>query len=83
MKNAQRGALHPAGHRASRLRLSAGVRELPESLEALVESGFMPPRYLTDENGYALRSGATAIILSRRVRRRGWQHRWQGLDARR
>jgi D-arabinan exo alpha-(1,3)/(1,5)-arabinofuranosidase (non-reducing end) len=58
--------------------------ELPPSLEHLAESGIMPPRYLTDENGCALESrqeGEYFIVES--TAPGGWKHRWQGLDARR
>jgi hypothetical protein len=58
--------------------------ELPESLEALVESGIMEPRYLTDENGYALVSRREADYLAvDSTAPNGWRHRWLGLDARR
>jgi len=57
---------------------------LPESLEALAQSGIMPERYLKDENGYALesrREGEHFVVES--TAPSGWTHRWQGLDARR
>lgn len=58
--------------------------ELPVSLEALVESGFLPSRYLTDENHVPLTSrcdGEFFVVES--TAPQGWQHRWLGLDARR
>jgi hypothetical protein len=57
---------------------------LPESLDTLVASGIMPARYLTDENGHALRSrreGAYFVVEC--TVEGGWKHRWLGLDARR
>lgn len=57
---------------------------LPASLEALVQSGLLETRYLTDENGYALVSrldGESLLVES--TAPGGWTHRWQGLDARR
>ncbi len=57
---------------------------VPESLEALVEAGFMPVRYLTDENGFRLlsrREGENLVVES--TAPGGWKHGWQGLDARR
>lgn len=58
--------------------------EPPDSLTVLVEKGFMPERYLCDENGAPLRSwreGDSIIVASGGPT--GWTHRWQGLDARR
>jgi hypothetical protein len=58
--------------------------QLPDSLETLVESGIMPARYLKDENGRVLkywREGEFMVVESPAPN--GWQHRWQGLDARR
>ena len=58
--------------------------ELPESLEALVQSGIMEPRYLTDENGFTLvsrREGDCLAVES--TAPNGWRHRWMGMDARR
>jgi hypothetical protein len=58
--------------------------ELPSSLDALVESGFMCSRYLTDENNFALKShieGEYFVVES--TAPDGWKHRWLGLDARR
>lgn len=55
--------------------------ELPETLERLVETGIMPERFLTDENGASLaarREGDWFVVEVA-----GWVHRWQGLDARR
>jgi len=44
--------------------------ELPESLQALVESGIMDARYLHDENGYPIRAwragGFDALVPSSR-----------------
>ncbi|MCL5098331.1 MAG: DUF2961 domain-containing protein, partial [Candidatus Omnitrophica bacterium] len=58
--------------------------ELPESLEALVRSGLMPPRYLNDENNRPLKSnreGDYLVVSSPEPG--GWTFRWEGLDARR
>jgi len=58
--------------------------ELPSSLDALVQSGFMSSRYLTDENNFALKSrieGEYFVVES--TAPNGWKHRWLGLDARR
>jgi hypothetical protein len=58
--------------------------KLPDSLETLVEAGIMPARYLQDENGRPLkyrREGDYMVVESPAPN--GWQHRWQGLDARR
>lgn len=58
--------------------------ELPASLEELVKSGIMPKRYLTDENGHALkasREGEYFVVES--TAPAGWKHKWLGLDARR
>lgn len=57
---------------------------LPGSLEVLVQTGIMPARYLTDENGFPLRSrveGDAFVVESTALG--GWRHRWFGLDARR
>ncbi|HNS19938.1 MAG TPA: DUF2961 domain-containing protein [Sedimentisphaerales bacterium] len=57
---------------------------LPESLEVLVEKGFMSQRYLRDENNLPLkywREGDTAFVES--PGRDHWRHSWKGLDARR
>jgi len=57
---------------------------LPESLETLVEKGFMPERYLRDENNLPLkawREGDTIVVESPGKDR--WKHSWKGLDARR
>ncbi|HLV79069.1 MAG TPA: hypothetical protein VKT32_02270, partial [Chthonomonadaceae bacterium] len=57
---------------------------LPESLEALVESGFMDTRYLTDENHHPLRSHCDGERLHvESTAPNGWKHSWLGLDARR
>lgn len=58
--------------------------KLPESLQALVDCGIMPARYLTDENGRALqfrREGDAVVVES--TGPEPWSHRWRGLDARR
>jgi hypothetical protein len=58
--------------------------ELPLSLDTLVQSGFMPSRYLTDENDFVLKShieGEYFVVES--TAPNGWKHRWLGLDARR
>jgi len=58
--------------------------QLPDSLDALVQSGIMPARYLKDENGVPLkarREGEYMVVES--TGPGGWQHRWQGLDPRR
>jgi hypothetical protein len=63
-------------------RLAYGV--LPDSLPALVDAGIMPARYLQDENGHPLkywREGDYMVVESPVPN--GWQHRWQGRDARR
>jgi len=57
---------------------------LPESLESLVEKGFMPDRYLRDENNLPLKSwreGDAIVVES--PGKDHWRHSWQGLDARR
>jgi hypothetical protein len=58
--------------------------ELPDTLDALVESGIMPARYLHDENGTLLkyrREGDAMVVESPAPG--GWTHSWQGLDPRR
>jgi hypothetical protein len=58
--------------------------ELPESLETLVEKGFMPARYLRDENNLPLKSwreGDSIVVES--PGQDHWRHSWKGLDARR
>jgi hypothetical protein len=63
-------------------RLSNGT--LPESLEALVKSGLMPVRYLTDENNRPLKSRREGdFLIVESAGPEGWSYRWQGLDARR
>jgi hypothetical protein len=58
--------------------------EIPESLDALVESGIMEPRYLTDENSFPLVSQKQPDRLTvHSTGPTGWRHHWQGLDARR
>lgn len=58
--------------------------ELPDSLETLVEKGFMLARYLRDENNLPLkawREGDAMVVES--PGKDHWKHSWQGLDARR
>lgn len=58
--------------------------QLPDSLDALVQSGIMSERYLKDENGVPLkarREGEYMVVES--TGPGGWEHRWQGLDPRR
>jgi hypothetical protein len=57
---------------------------LPESLETLVEKGFMPARYLRDENDLPLKSWrqSDAIFVESPGKDR-WKHSWKGLDPRR
>jgi len=58
--------------------------KLPKSLEFLVESGFMPDRYLTDENNYKLKSYVDGEYFAvESTAPNGWKHRWLGFDARR
>jgi hypothetical protein len=57
---------------------------LPDSLETLVEKGFMTERYLRDENNLPLkawREGDAMVVES--PGKDHWKHSWQGLDARR
>jgi len=57
---------------------------LPDSLETLVEKGFMSERYLRDENNLPLkvrREGDAMVVESPGKDR--WKHSWKGLDARR
>ncbi len=57
---------------------------LPDSLEMLVEKGFMPARYLRDENNLPLkcwREGDTMYVES--PGKDHWKHSWKGLDPRR
>jgi hypothetical protein len=57
---------------------------LPDSLETLVEKGFMTDRYLRDENNLPLkawREGDTMVVES--PGKDHWKHSWQGFDARR
>jgi hypothetical protein len=63
-------------------RLAYGT--LPDSLDQLVESGILAPRYLKDENSTPLKSRRDddyLVVESTQGER--WTHRWQGLDARR
>jgi hypothetical protein len=58
--------------------------QLPESLEMLVKAGLLETRFLTDENGIPLHSKRDGEYLAvESVGPGAWQHRWQGLDARR
>ncbi|MBN2270826.1 MAG: DUF2961 domain-containing protein [Sedimentisphaerales bacterium] len=57
---------------------------LPDSLETLVEQGFMPARYLKDENNLPLkawREGEAMVVES--PGKDHWRHSWKGLDPRR
>ena len=67
------------GRAAYAYRLAYG--ELPASLEALVECGIMPERFLRDENRVPLRSRRTEDALL--VEAPGWSRPFYGLDARR
>ncbi|MBN1818117.1 MAG: hypothetical protein JW828_12215 [Sedimentisphaerales bacterium] len=57
---------------------------LPDSLETLVKEGFMPERYLRDENQLPLKSWRQndALYVESPGKDR-WKHSWQGLDPRR
>ncbi len=58
--------------------------ELPSSLDALVQSGMMPDRYLKDENNFDLKSCLEdEWFVVESTAPNGWSHRWVGLDARR
>ncbi len=58
--------------------------KLPESLEMLVQLDIMPSRYLTDENGFPLKSHIEDdYFIVESTAKDGWRHRWLGLDARR
>ena len=58
--------------------------ELPDSLQTLVKSGIMPERYLNDENGRPLKASVVnGYFVVQSTAPNGWEHRWQGLDARR
>jgi len=57
---------------------------LPDSLETLVEKGFMSDRYLRDEENQPLKSwreGNTIVVES--PGKDHWKHSWMGLDPRR
>lgn len=57
---------------------------LPDSLKTLVKQGFMPARYLRDENNLPLKSwreGDAIVVQS--PGEDHWKHSWKGLDARR
>ena len=57
--------------------------ELPATLGALVHAGVMLPRYLDDENGYALLSRAEhGRFVVESTAPGGWTHAWTGRDAR-
>ncbi len=63
-------------------RLAFGT--LPDSLETLVEKGFMSSRYLRDENNLPLkcrREGDAIVVES--PGKDHWKHSWKGLDPRR
>lgn len=58
--------------------------QLPESLQAMVDAGILPERYLRDENNQPLkarREGDAMVVES--PADGGWRHSWQGLDPRR
>jgi len=55
--------------------------KLPESLQTLVDAGIMPARYLSDENNRPLKARVQDGYFI--VQAPAWEHRWQGLDARR
>lgn len=58
--------------------------EVPGTLETLVDAGIMDPRYLKDENGFALEARREGdALLVRSTAPGGWQYAWRGLDARR
>lgn len=58
--------------------------DLPPDLERLAESGIMPQRFLADENGLPLSSYREGeFFIAKSSAPEGWEHRWQGLDARR
>jgi len=58
--------------------------KLPETLQTLVDSGIMPARFLNDENGRPLKSRVVeGYFVVQSTAQGGWEHRWQGLDARR
>jgi hypothetical protein len=57
---------------------------LPDSLQTLVDEGFMPARYLRDENNLPLkawREGDAMVVES--PGKDHWRHSWKGLDPRR
>jgi hypothetical protein len=57
---------------------------LPDSLQTLVDAGLMPARYLADENFLPLTSRIDdGFVVVQSPAPGGWEHRWQGLDARR
>jgi hypothetical protein len=90
---AEAGRAERGHHEAHFIRLGIGravyayrlaFDALPDSLEMLVEKGFMQPRYLRDENGLALKSwreGDAIWVAS--PGKDHWRHSWLGLDARR
>jgi hypothetical protein len=57
--------------------------ELPTTLGSLVRAGVMLPRYLDDENGYALISRVEdGRFVVESTAPGGWTHAWTGRDAR-
>ncbi len=63
-------------------RLAYGT--LPDSLETLVQTGFMPERYLRDENNLPLQcTRQEDKIIVESTGKDHWTHSWQGLDPRR
>ncbi|MBN2137352.1 MAG: DUF2961 domain-containing protein [Sedimentisphaerales bacterium] len=57
---------------------------LPDSLETMVRKGFMPQRYLRDENNLPLkawREDDSMVVES--PGKDHWRHSWKGLDPRR
>ncbi|MBN1125191.1 MAG: DUF2961 domain-containing protein [Sedimentisphaerales bacterium] len=57
---------------------------LPDTLETLVNKGFMPDRYLRDENNLPLKSWRqNDTIFVESTGKDHWKHSWKGLDPRR
>jgi len=87
------GRIERTHHEAHFIRLGIGravyayrlaFDTLPDSLEMLVEKGFMSERYLRDENKLPLRcrrEGDRIVVES--SGKDHWKHSWMGLDARR
>ncbi|MBN2210741.1 MAG: DUF2961 domain-containing protein [Sedimentisphaerales bacterium] len=72
----------PIGSAIYAYRLAFGV--LPDSLEMLVEKGFLAERYLRDENNLPLKCTRKEDCLEvESPGRDKWTHSWKGLDARR